>query len=130
MPRRSQPTRATNPTGQAPSAPTASGASRPLVALSEARQAAAVARFELLKPHLHHGVPLVRVAKDAGLSLRTVQRWLTRYRADGWPASPGSPMRRCEATRGIAADNLLTARAASCSGSWGCTGSAAIPCAR
>ncbi|MDQ2738000.1 MAG: helix-turn-helix domain-containing protein, partial [Actinomycetota bacterium] len=34
-------------------------------------------------PHLYHAVPLSVTAKTAGVSTRTVRRWLVGYRADG-----------------------------------------------
>ena len=83
MPRRSLPTHATNPGDQPPPALAASSPPGALVALSEAQRAAATARFELLKPHLHDGVPLARVAREAGVPLRTLQRWLARYHTAG-----------------------------------------------
>ena len=48
-----------------------------------AAQAQAMARFAVLRPHLEEGVPLARAAADAGVPLRTAQRWLARYRRDG-----------------------------------------------
>ncbi len=67
----------------------ASAAPRPgrgsdaLVGLSEAQRALALERYALLQPHLDDGVPLACVARAAGVPLRTAQRWLARYRADG-----------------------------------------------
>ena len=43
----------------------------------------AMARFAVLRPHLEDGVPLARAAGDAGVAVRTAQRWLARYRACG-----------------------------------------------
>jgi putative transposase len=43
----------------------------------------AMARFAALRPHLEEGVPLARAADDAGVAVRTAQRWLARYRAGG-----------------------------------------------
>ena len=54
-----------------------------LATLSADQRAEAMTRFELLKPHLEDGVPLPQVASDAGIALRTVKRWLARYRAHG-----------------------------------------------
>lgn len=54
-----------------------------LAALSADQRAEAMMRFELLKPHLEGGVPLPRVASEAGIALRTAKRWLARYRAHG-----------------------------------------------
>jgi len=51
--------------------------------LTAARRADAHERFALLRPHLEEGVPLTRVAADHGVPLRTIQRWLARYRRDG-----------------------------------------------
>jgi putative transposase len=43
----------------------------------------AMDRFAALRPALEDGVPLTRAAADAGIPLRTAQRWLTRYRRHG-----------------------------------------------
>ena len=40
-------------------------------------------RMAVLRPHLIDGVPLARVAADAGIPIRTARRWIARYRADG-----------------------------------------------
>ncbi|WP_394648009.1 helix-turn-helix domain-containing protein [uncultured Sphingomonas sp.] len=49
-------------------------------------------RMAVLRPHLIDGVPLARVAADAGIPIRTVRRWIARYRADG-PAGLARPPR-------------------------------------
>jgi putative transposase len=54
-----------------------------LVELSETQREQAMARFAVLRPHLELGVPLPRAAREAGVTRRTAQRWLARYRADG-----------------------------------------------
>lgn len=54
-----------------------------LTELSDAQRRAAMARFAVLRPHLEHGVPLPRAADEAGVAVRTAQRWLTRYRSAG-----------------------------------------------
>lgn len=54
-----------------------------LATLSEDRRQQAMTRFVVLQPHLERDVPLTRAAADAGVSLRTAQRWLTRYRRHG-----------------------------------------------
>lgn len=46
-------------------------------------QAEAMARFAVLRPHLEDGVPLTRAAAEAEVPIRTVRRWLARYRRDG-----------------------------------------------
>lgn len=43
-------------------------------------------RLQILRRHLEHNVPLNLVATEAGIPLRTIARWLSRYRANG-PAS-------------------------------------------
>jgi hypothetical protein len=39
-----------------------------------------MARFALLRPHIEDGVALAGAAREAGVPLRTAQRWLARYR--------------------------------------------------
>jgi putative transposase len=64
-----------------------SGPQRPglatLTAFSEADRSEAHRRWLILRPHLDDGVPLTRVATETGVSHRTLQRWLARYRAAG-----------------------------------------------
>jgi putative transposase len=43
----------------------------------------ALARFQLIRPFLEDGVPLTRIALERGLSIRTAQEWVQRYRAAG-----------------------------------------------
>jgi putative transposase len=52
-------------------------------ALSKARRRRAFNRYRKLRPHLEQDVPLIRVAAEAGLPLRTAQRWVSRYRRSG-----------------------------------------------
>ena len=40
-------------------------------------------RMAVLGPHVHDGVPLVQAASAAGVPLRTAQRWLAAYLAEG-----------------------------------------------
>src|SRR5262245_14468971 len=42
-----------------------------------------MARFAVLRPHLEAGVLLTCAAKEAGVPLRTAQRWLALYHRDG-----------------------------------------------
>ena len=42
----------------------------------------------VLGPHVFDGVPLRRAAADAGVALRTAERWLAAYRAGGLEARP------------------------------------------
>lgn len=51
--------------------------------LSEARLRRALDRYGKLRPHLEQDVPLARVAAQAGMPLRTAQRWVSRYRRFG-----------------------------------------------
>lgn len=55
-------------------------------------------RMAVLRPHLHDAVPLAKVAADAGIAIRTVRRWLARYRADG-PFGLARPSRPEAGTR-------------------------------
>ena len=58
-------------------------ASAALAGFSEARRRLAFDRYRKLRPHLEQDVPLTRVAAEAGLPLRTAQRWVSRYRRFG-----------------------------------------------
>lgn len=51
----------------------------------------AMHRYEVLRPHLEDGVPLAQAARDAGVAVRTAERWLSRYRADGLAGLARSP---------------------------------------
>src|SRR5215469_5659120 len=55
----------------------------PLTALTDQARAQAVARFEILRPFFHDHVPLTQIAHQQQLPLRTLTRWVQRYRADG-----------------------------------------------
>ncbi len=52
-------------------------------ALDEQRRGQAMVRFAALRPHLEEGVPLTRAAGEAGVPVRTAERWLARYRQGG-----------------------------------------------
>jgi putative transposase len=54
-----------------------------LAELSERQRAEAMARFAVLRPCLEEDVPLSACAVDAGVPIRTAQRWLSRYRSLG-----------------------------------------------
>ncbi|MEV4181868.1 hypothetical protein AB0J28_10550 [Streptosporangium canum] len=48
-----------------------------------------MARYEMLAPHLHEGVPLARLAAgqgESGVIYQTLQRWLAAYRRGGLAA--------------------------------------------
>lgn len=51
--------------------------------LKEGQRQLAMQRFGVLRPHLEEDTPLARAAQDAGIPLRTAQRWLARYRDCG-----------------------------------------------
>ncbi len=55
----------------------------PLAELSEAQRQLALERFRRLRPCLEEDVPLTQIAQAQGLALRTLQRWVTRYRLYG-----------------------------------------------
>ena len=54
-----------------------------LSALSEAQREIALERFELLRPFLEEGVALAEVARTVSVPLRTLERWVSRYRQQG-----------------------------------------------
>ena len=51
--------------------------------LPAALREGAMHRFAILRPHLEENVALAATAKHADVPLRTVQRWLARYRIEG-----------------------------------------------
>ena len=51
--------------------------------LTEEERAFALERFQILRPHLEDGVPLVRIAQENHLGVRTVYRWAENYRERG-----------------------------------------------
>src|SRR5437763_2044956 len=65
----------------------------PLAALPPAERTRALARYRILQPCVEHAVPLTLVAHQQGVPLRTVERWLARYRRDGL-AGLAHPRRR------------------------------------
>jgi putative transposase len=56
---------------------------RPVAGLDDAQRQTAMRRWAVLRPHVQDGVSLAVAAREAGVPLRTAQRWLARYRADG-----------------------------------------------
>ena len=54
-----------------------------LAACTEEERQEAMGRFAVLRPHINDGVPWPEAARDAGVPLRSVKRWLARYRAAG-----------------------------------------------
>jgi len=51
--------------------------------LTEAQREQAMARYEVLRPHLENRIALAEAARQAGVALRTAQRWLASYRERG-----------------------------------------------
>ncbi|MGW4067882.1 helix-turn-helix domain-containing protein [Nocardia grenadensis] len=64
-----------------------------LTGLTDAERARAMARFEVLRPHIEDEVPLPCAAEIAGVPLRTAQRWLHRYRSSGLAGLARTPRR-------------------------------------
>ncbi len=54
-----------------------------LAELDSTQRELAECKWKVLRPHVEDGVPLVRAAEEAGVSLRSAQRWLARYRTGG-----------------------------------------------
>ena len=52
-------------------------------AVSEQERQQAWHRYEQIRPCLDAGVPATVIAKQSGVSARTVERWVARYRRDG-----------------------------------------------
>ena len=80
------------------------GTAAPFAALDEGRREQAVARFAVLRPHLEEGVPLARAAGHAGVPVRTVERWLARYRRGGLVGLARPARRRDAGMRRVPAD--------------------------
>jgi putative transposase len=55
----------------------------PLSALTEHERAQAMARFEIIRPFMYEHVPLTQIARQQTRPLRTLTRWVQRYRAEG-----------------------------------------------
>ena len=79
------------------------GVARSISALDEQRRAEAMTRFAVLRPHLEEGVPLPNAAGQAGVPVRTAERWLSRYRQGGL-AGLARPSRRDAGTRQLSLD--------------------------
>ena len=60
-------------------------------------------RFAVLRPHLEEGVPLPHATGEAGVPVRTAERWLARYRQGGL-ANLARPSRRDAGTRQLPLD--------------------------
>ncbi len=54
-----------------------------LAAFTEEERQQARVRFAVLRPQINEGVSLSEAAGDAGVPLRSAQRWLAQYRAAG-----------------------------------------------
>jgi len=61
-------------------------AAPPLATLSAAQRKSALQRFAVLRLHLEDVIPLAQAAREAGVPVRTAQRWLVVYRAGGLAA--------------------------------------------
>lgn len=57
----------------------------PLTELDQQQRAEVMRRWSVLRPVVQDGVPLTVAARDAGVPLRSAQRWLARYRSSGLP---------------------------------------------
>lgn len=54
-----------------------------LTALDESRRSAAFKRYRVLKPFLVGEVSLPVIADESGVPLRSLRRWVSRYREKG-----------------------------------------------
>ncbi len=57
----------------------------PLSELTEQERAQAVERFHVLRPFLEEDIPLLQIASQQQVSLRTLRRWIERYHIEGLP---------------------------------------------
>jgi hypothetical protein len=51
-----------------------------LTELADSARLLALERYRKLQPHLEQNVPLLQVARDAALPVRTARRWVHRYK--------------------------------------------------
>lgn len=65
----------------------------PLVSIPEELRAGALERFRIMRPAIEDSVPLVQVAQEANISIRTAQRWMAAYKRDGLAGLAKSPRR-------------------------------------
>jgi transposase len=54
-----------------------------LVGMTDAERARALARFKVLRPFLENNKPLIQIARQYGIGLRTARRWVGLYRSQG-----------------------------------------------
>ena len=54
-----------------------------LAALSPNERARALERYRMLQPGVEDHVPLTHIARQHGVALRTLERWLAQYRRHG-----------------------------------------------
>jgi len=60
-----------------------------------ARMRLAASRWQVIRRHVEDGRPLTQIAKEAGIALRTVQRWHAAYQRDGIAGlAPVEPLKR------------------------------------
>jgi putative transposase len=62
-----------------------------LAALTEEQRARAMQRWRILQPHIEEKVPLPAAAAAARVPVRTLERWLARYRDGGLTGLARSP---------------------------------------
>ena len=55
----------------------------PLTELTEQERTLAWERYQILRPFVEEGVPLGQVAQQQSQTLRTLRRWVARYRIEG-----------------------------------------------
>jgi putative transposase len=77
-----------------------------IAALTEDQRQSAMKRFNILRPHLEDDAPLAHAARQAGISIRTAERWLARYRQSGLAGLVRSTRNDAEVRR--LPDNLLS----------------------
>ncbi len=87
----------------------------PLTILSESERDRALERFHILEPFLEGGVPLTRVAADQGVPLRTLQRWVAKYRDSGLVGLSRTP-RKDRGVRRLRTSSCVSSRACCCAG--------------
>src|SRR6266568_1629789 len=69
-----------------------------LTGLTETQRSEALKRFYIIRPFLEESIPLTRIADGQKLKVRTLRRWVQRYRSGGL-AGLVRPMRKDQGQR-------------------------------
>jgi putative transposase len=78
-----------------------------LTEMSEQQRHEAFARYETIRPYVEDGVPQVEVARQSHVPVKTLQRWVARYRKHGLRGLARLPRADRGTRRGMPKEQLL-----------------------